>query len=30
VEPYATVTMEKPRLRIRAATEVELAVDYQI
>ena len=30
VEPYATVTMEKPRLRIRAGTEVETWVDYQI
>ncbi len=30
VEPYATVTMEKPRLRIRAGTEAETWVDYQI
>ena len=30
VEPYTTVTMEKPRLRIRAAERIESAVDYQI
>ncbi len=30
VEPYATVTIEKPRLRVRAGTEVETWADYQI
>ena len=30
VEPYATVTMEKPRLRIRAGTRTESSTDYQI
>jgi serine O-acetyltransferase len=30
VEPYATVIMEKPRLRIRASNEAETMVDYQI
>ena len=30
VEPFATVTMEKPRLRVRAGTEAETWVDYQI
>lgn len=30
VEPYATVIMEKPRLRIRAGNEAEAMVDYQI
>ncbi|MHB8860972.1 MAG: serine O-acetyltransferase [Pirellulaceae bacterium] len=30
VEPFATVTMEKPRLRIRGGTEAETWVDYQI
>jgi serine O-acetyltransferase len=30
VEPYATVMMEKPRLRIRAGNEMETWVDYQI
>ncbi len=30
VEPYATVTMEKPRLRIRSGSRVESATDYQI
>ena len=30
VEPFATVTIEKPRLRVRAGTEVETWADYQI
>lgn len=30
VEPFATVTMEKPRLRIRSASEIEAQVDFQI
>ncbi|MCU0962615.1 MAG: serine acetyltransferase [Pirellulaceae bacterium] len=30
VEPYATVTMEKPRLRIRPSMEVASQADYQI
>lgn len=30
VEPFATVTMEKPRLRIRSASEIESQVDFQI
>jgi len=30
VEPYATVTMEKPSLRIRAKSAVESPADYQI
>lgn len=30
VEPYATVTMEKPRLRIRPSVEVASQEDYQI
>jgi len=30
VEPYATVMMEKPRLRIRAGNEAETWLDYQI
>ncbi len=30
VEPYATVTMEKPRLKIRSGARVESSTDYQI
>ncbi len=30
VEPFATVTMEKPRLRIRSGARVESSTDYQI
>ncbi len=30
VEPYATVTMEKPRLRIRSGSRIESSSDYQI